>query len=68
MLEANFSPAGISVLTEKFEENMEILQSKFTNTCLTNAKENKMWEEIRGVVNAVSLTTRTLVKSNHDGD
>lgn len=29
---ANFSPAEISVLTEKFEENMDILQSKFTNS------------------------------------
>ena len=37
---ANFSPAGISVLTEKFEENIDILQSKFTNN-VTNAKKEK---------------------------
>lgn len=37
---ANFSPAEISVLTEKFEENMDILQSKFTNS-ITNAKKKQ---------------------------
>ena len=42
---ANFSPAEISVLTEKFDENMEILQSKFTSS-ITNKKKNKIWEEI----------------------
>lgn len=52
---ANFSPAEISVLTEKFEENMDILQSKFTNS-ITNAKKNKIWEEISEAVNAVGVT------------
>ena len=37
---ANFSPAEISVLTEKFDENMEILQSKFTNS-ITNTKKKQ---------------------------
>ena len=45
---ANFSPAEISVSTEKFEESMDILQSKFTNS-VTNAKKNKIWEEISEV-------------------
>ena len=55
---ANFSPAEISVLTEKFEENMEILQSKFTNS-ITNTKKNKIWEAIAEAVNAVGVTART---------
>lgn len=55
---ANFSPAEISVLTEKFEENMDILQSKFTNS-ITNAKKNKIWEEISEAVNAVGVTARS---------
>jgi len=32
-------------LTEKYEENIEILQSKFINS-VTNTKKNKVWEEI----------------------
>ena len=54
---SNFSPSEISVLTEKFEENMDILQSKFT-TSVTNAKKNKIWEEITEAVNAVGVTAR----------
>ena len=34
----NFAASEISVLTEKYEENMEILQNKFTNS-ITNAKK-----------------------------
>ncbi|XP_066022518.1 nuclear apoptosis-inducing factor 1-like [Pocillopora verrucosa] len=55
---ANFSPAEISVLTEIFKENMDILQSKFTNS-ITNAKKNKIWEEISEAVNAVGVTARS---------
>ena len=55
---ANFSPSEIAVLTEKFEENMEILQSNFTNS-ITNAKKNKIWEEIASAVNSVGVTART---------
>ena len=44
---ANFSPAEISVLTEKFEENMDILQSKFTNS-ITNAKKQDLGRNLGG--------------------
>ena len=54
----NFSPSEIAVLTEKFEENMEILQSKFTNS-VTNAKKIRIWEEIAAAVNSVGVTRRT---------
>ncbi|XP_066026245.1 nuclear apoptosis-inducing factor 1-like [Pocillopora verrucosa] len=56
---ANFSPAEISVLTEKFEENMDILQSKFTNRYIKCKKKNKIWEEISEAVNAVGVTARS---------
>lgn len=55
---ANFSTAEISVLTERFEENMEILQSKFTNTVI-NAQSKKIEEQILEVVNAVSVTPKS---------
>ena len=56
---SNFSASEIAVLTEKYEENIEILQSKFTNS-ITNAKKNKVWEEIAAAaVNAVGVTLRT---------
>ena len=54
---SNFSASEIAVLTEKYEENIEILQSKFTNS-ITNAKKNKVWEEIAAAVNAVGVTLR----------
>ena len=41
----NFSLAEIPDLTDNFDVNMNILQSKCTNT-ITNAKKNKIWEEI----------------------
>ena len=58
---SNFSASEISVLMEKYEENMEILQSKFTNS-ITHPKKNKIWEEIAEAVNAVGVT----VRSPHD--
>ena len=54
---SNFSASEIAVLTEKYEENIEILQSKFTNS-VTNAK-NKVWDEIAAAINAVGVTLRT---------
>ena len=53
-----FSASEIAVLSEKYEENIEILQSKFTNS-VTNAKKNKVWEEIAAAVNARGVTLRT---------
>ena len=54
----NFTASEISVLTEKYEGNMEILQSKFTNS-VTNAKKNLVWEDIASAVNAVGVALRT---------
>ena len=49
---------GHRFLTERFEENMEILQSKFTNTVI-NAQSKKIEEQILEVVNAVSVTPKS---------
>ena len=70
MRKANFSPAEIPDVTEKFDENMDILQSNCTNT-ITNAKKDKLWEEItepykRDRKNARELTAKprtTLIKN-----
>jgi len=51
---SNFSVSEIALLTEKYEERIEILQSKFTNSVI-NAKKNKLWEKIAAWVNAVGL-------------
>ena len=55
---SNFSASEIAVLTKKYEESIEILQSKFTKS-VTNAKKNKVWEEFAAAVNAVGVTLRT---------
>ena len=50
----NFSTSEISILTEKVEENLAILQSKLTNS-VTNLKEKQVWSEITAAVNAVGV-------------
>ena len=54
---SNFSASEISVLTEKCQENMEILQSKFSNS-ITNTKK------IVAAVNAVGVSLRTTQEVN----
>ncbi|KAK2567711.1 t-SNARE domain-containing protein 1 [Acropora cervicornis] len=54
----NFSASEISILTEKVEENLAILQSKFTNS-VTNLKKKQVWSEITAAVNAVGVDKRT---------
>ena len=54
----NFIASEISVLTEKYEENMEILQSKLTNS-VTNAKKNQVWDNIAAAVNADGVAPST---------
>ena len=50
----NFSASEVSVLTEKVEENLQILQSKLTNS-VTNQKKKNVWTEITAAVNAVGV-------------
>ena len=54
----NFSASEIAVLTEKVEENLSVLQSKFTNS-VTNQKKNETGKKIADAVNAVGVTMRT---------
>ena len=54
----NFSASEISILTEKVEENLAILQSKYTNS-VTNLKKKQVWSEITAAVNAVGVDKRT---------
>ena len=48
MRKANFSPPEIFVLTEKFEENMDILQSKFTNSVTNGKKKQDLGRNLGG--------------------
>ena len=54
----NFSASEIAVLTERVEENLSLIQSKFTNS-VTNQKKNEMWKKIADAVNAVGVAMRT---------
>ena len=54
----NFSACEISILMEKVEENLAILQSKFTNS-VTNLKKKQVWSEITAAVNAVGVDKHT---------
>ena len=46
------------MLTEKVEENLDLIRSKFSNN-VTNAKKNTAWLEITEAVNAVGVAYRT---------
>ena len=54
----NFSASEIAVLTERVEENLSLIQSKFTNS-VTNQKKIEMWKKIANAVNAVGVAMRT---------
>ena len=54
----NFTVSEIAVLMEKVEENLQILQSKFTNN-ITNKLKTKVWAKIIAAVNATGLEVRT---------
>jgi molecular chaperone DnaK (HSP70) len=55
----NFSVSEIAVLTEKVEENISIIQSKFTNA-VTNKRKNLIWDVITASVNSVGVDNRTV--------
>ena len=54
----SFSASEISVLTEKVEENLSIIQSKLANS-VTNQKKNESWQKIADAVNVVGVANRT---------
>ena len=55
----NFTVSEIAVLMEKVEENLEILQSKFTNN-ITKKLKTKVSAKITAAVNATGLDVRRL--------
>ena len=55
----NWSSSEITVLTEKVEEKLDLIRSKFSNS-VTNAKKNAAWLEITEAVNAVGVAYRTV--------
>ena len=54
----NFTVSEINILTSKVEENLDVLQSKFTNS-VTNQRKNKIWDDITREINAVGVANRT---------
>ena len=54
----NFTVSEINILTSKVEENLDVIQSKFTNS-ITNQRKNKIWDEITCEVNALGVANRT---------
>lgn len=55
----NFSVNEITVVTESVRQNIEIIQSKLTNS-ITNKRKTKAWEEITRDVNTVGQEIHTI--------
>ena len=55
----NFSVKEITVITESVRKNLEIIQSKLTNS-ITNKRKTEAWEEITRDVNTVGQENRTM--------
>ena len=47
------------MLTEKVEENLDLIRSKFSNN-VTNVKKNAAWLEITEAINAVGVSYVTV--------
>jgi len=57
----NFIASEIAVLMEKVEENLSLIQSKFSNI-VTNQKKMKCGKKIADALNAVGVAMRTTAK------
>ena len=55
----NFSSSEINKITKLMEENLEIIQSKFTNA-ITNKRKQEIWVKIAGQVNAIGIARRSV--------
>ena len=51
----------ISVITEKVQNHLAVIQSKFSNN-LTNKKKNQIWKEITEALNEAGMVGRTLTE------
>jgi hypothetical protein len=54
----NFDTSEIQLLTELVERNIDIINSKLTNS-ITNEKKKKLWDDITMQVNALGIAYRT---------
>ena len=55
----NFPVDECQILTEEFEANKEVLESKLTNT-VTNKRKNDTWKDITLKVNSLGYGNRTV--------
>lgn len=55
----NFTVSEMNILTDKIEDNLQVLQSKLTNS-ITNQRKNKIWDSITRDVNAIGVANRTM--------
>lgn len=55
----NFSASEINKITVLVEENLQIIQSKLTNS-ITNKKKQEVWAKITGQVNAIGVAHRSV--------
>lgn len=55
----NFDTSEIQLLTDLVEKNIDIINSKFTNT-ITNEKKKKIWENITSQVNSLGIANRSI--------
>lgn len=55
----NWSDSEITVLTERVEEKLDLIRSKFSDS-VTNGNKNAAWREIAEAVNAVGVAYRTV--------
>ena len=57
------SPSEINILIEKVEENLEVLQSKLTNSVTKmNKRKKQIWDNITAAVNAVGFEKRDVTE------
>lgn len=55
----NFSVSEINKITEKVEENLDVIQSKLTNS-ITNKKKQEIWAKITAEVNSIGVAERSV--------
>ncbi len=55
----NWETDEISLLTELVEQNLQLIQAKYSNT-VTNTKKMQVWGRITSQLNALGIATRTV--------
>ena len=55
----NFSISEVNKITELVEENIDVIQSKFTNS-VTNKRKKEIWAKIADQVTAIGVANRSV--------